>query len=253
MRSPPVTSSRCGIQRTASSPRPLRWRAHDGVISTSSTTPSLWRRLVGWCCRAATSTSPLLISPATSTETSRERGLVTRNVAALANSVHVSRPAGRTMTVEQARIFLHHVREDRLEAMYVVALSLGLRVSELLAVGWDDLVLDPGSGASPTLTIRRGLKRIKGRGLVIDGVKTRSSRRTVHLPNVAVEQLKAHRARQRTEQLSFPGDWPRRPLGVDLVFRTSTGTALARPTCGTTSPPRPGGPAPSIETRSAPR
>ena len=59
----------------------------------------------------------------------------------------VERSEGRTMTPEQARIFLDHVRGDRLEAMYVVALSLGLRVSELLALGWDDVNLDPPAGS----------------------------------------------------------------------------------------------------------
>ena len=76
------------------------------------------------------------------------------------------------------------------------------------------------------MTIRRGLKRIKGRGLVIDGVKTRTSRRTVHLPAVTVEQLIAHRKRQVAERLACPGEWPAAPLGVDLVFRTVSGTAL---------------------------
>lgn len=152
--------------------------------------------------------------------------MVTRNVAALANPVKVVQPEGRTMTPDQARVFLDHVRGDRLEAMYVVALSLGLRISELLAVGWDDVNLDPADGSSPTLTIRRGLKRIRNRGLVIDGVKTRTSRRTVHLPGVAAQRLREHRERQRVERRQFLGDWPALPLGVDLVFRSAHGTAL---------------------------
>ena len=91
--------------------------------------------------------------------------MVTRNVAALANPVKVDQPEGRTMTPEQASIFLGHVRGDRLEALYVVALSLGLRLSELLAVGWDDVNLEPRDGLPATFTVRRGLKRIEGRGL----------------------------------------------------------------------------------------
>jgi integrase len=153
-------------------------------------------------------------------------GMVSRNVAALANPVRVEQPEGRSMTPEQARLFLDHVRGDRLEALYVVALSLGLRISELLALGWDDLDLEPADGSRPTLTVRRGLKRIRGVGLVIDGVKTRSSRRTIHLPVVTADRLRAHRERQAAEQASFAGEWPDRPLGVDLVFRTVTGTAL---------------------------
>lgn len=153
-------------------------------------------------------------------------GIVSRNVAALANPVRVERPDGRTMTPEQARVFLDHVKGDRNEALFVTALSLGLRVSELLAVGWDDVVLDPPDGGWPTLTVRRGLKRIKGKGLVIDGVKTKTSRRTIHLPATTAACLREHKRRQDQERAEFPGEWPDRPLGVDLVFRAVTGTAL---------------------------
>jgi len=153
-------------------------------------------------------------------------GMVNRNVAALANPVKVEQPEGRTMTPEQARLFLNHVRGDRLEALYVVALSLGLRISELLAVGWDDIDLDPTDGTTPTLTVHRGLKRLKGIGLVIEGVKTRTSRRTVHLPAVTAQRLREHRERQRVEREEHPGLWPTSPLGVDLVFRSVHGSAL---------------------------
>lgn len=153
-------------------------------------------------------------------------GIVSRNVAALANPVRVERPEGRTMTPEQARIFLDHIKGDRNEALFVTALSLGLRVSELLALSWDDVVFDPADGGRPRLTVRRGLKRIKGEGLVIDGVKTKSSRRTIQLPATTVTCLRSHMERQHRERAEFPGEWPDRPLGVDLVFRSAAGTAL---------------------------
>ena len=74
--------------------------------------------------------------------------------------------------------------------------------------------------------MRRGLKRVDGRGLVIEGVKTRTTRRTIHLPAVTAACLREHRQRQRVERLQFPGQWPAKPLGVDLVFRSVRGTAL---------------------------
>ncbi|HWL42581.1 MAG TPA: site-specific integrase [Ilumatobacter sp.] len=153
-------------------------------------------------------------------------GMVSRNVAALANPVRVERPEGRTMTPEQARVFLDHIKGDRNEALFVVALTLGLRVSELIAVSWDDVNLDPPDGQRPTLTVRRGIKRVKGEGLIIGGLKTKTSRRTVHLPEATAECLRRHRRRQDAEALAFSGEWPERPLGIDLVFRTTTGTAL---------------------------
>lgn len=153
-------------------------------------------------------------------------GMVHRNVAGLANAVRVEQPEGRTMTPEEARLFLDHIRGDRLEALFVVALSLGLRVSELLAVGWDDVTLEPVAGKSPTMNIHRGLKRIRRVGLVIEGVKTRTSRRNIHLPAVTVAALQEHRIRQNIEKLRYPGSWPPTPLGVDLIFRTVDGTPL---------------------------
>jgi integrase len=153
-------------------------------------------------------------------------GIVSRNVAALANPVRVERPDGRTLTPAQARTFLDHIKGDRNEALFVTALSLGLRVSELLAVSWEDVNLDPPEGSRPTLTVRRGLKRIKGEGLVIDGVKTKTSRRTIHLPATTAECLREHRRGQQRERADFQGEWPERPLGVDLVFRSARGTAL---------------------------
>lgn len=153
-------------------------------------------------------------------------GIVSRNVAALASPVRVERPDARTMTPEQARVFLDHVRGDRHEALFVVALSLGLRVSELLGLGWDDVNLDAPDGQRATLVVRRGLKRVKGAGLIIDGVKTKTSRRTIHLPTQTADCLREHRQRQVVERAEFAGTWPEFPLGVDLVFRSSTGTAL---------------------------
>jgi hypothetical protein len=61
-------------------------------------------------------------------------GLVVRNVAALSTPPRVEAPAGRTLTVEQARAFLAAANGDRLEAAYVLALALGPRRGELRVV-----------------------------------------------------------------------------------------------------------------------
>lgn len=149
-------------------------------------------------------------------------GIVTRNVAALANGVKVGRSDGRTLTVDQARQLLASVAEDRNEAAFTVALSLGLRLGELLALSWDDLALDT---VPARLTITRNLTRVPGRGLALDETKTAGSRRTVHLPAPVVESLRRHRLRQAEERLKVGPDWPPLPLGADLVFRTPFGTA----------------------------
>jgi len=149
-------------------------------------------------------------------------GMVTRNVAALANGVKVGRSDGRTLTVDQARRLLATVTEDRNEAAFTVALSLGLRLGELLALSWPDLALDT---TPPRLTVTRNLTRVPGRGLALDDTKTAGSRRSVHLPAPVVESLRRHRLHQAEERLKVGPDWPPLPLGADLVFRTPFGTA----------------------------
>lgn len=152
-----------------------------------------------------------------------QNGTLSRNVAAIADGVKVGRPDGRTLTPEQARALLAHVHGDRWEAAFAVALALGLRRGELLALAWDDLNLD---GSPARLTVTRNLARHRGEGLVVADTKTAGSRRTVHLPAPVVDALRRHRKRQAEERLVIGPEWPERPLGHDLIFRTPFGTAV---------------------------
>lgn len=158
-------------------------------------------------------------------------GLVTRNVAALANPVKVARPDNRSLTPDEAKVFLEQIKGDRLEALYIVGLTTGLRISELLGLAWDDVRLDPPGGTSPTLSVRQALKNTDD-GMVLEDVKNKSSRRTIHLPATTVTHLRGHRQRQISERGKFGGDWPEQPLGTDLVFRTRFGTPLDRTNIG---------------------
>lgn len=149
-------------------------------------------------------------------------GMVQRNVAALANGVKLGGEEGKALTAEQARTFLASIAGHRLEAAYTVALSLGLRRGELLALAWEDVDLD---GTPPRLTVRLALKR-HDEGLVLEEPKTRQSRRTVHLPASAVASLRRHKARQAEERLRAGELWEPLPLGRDLLFRTELGTPV---------------------------
>ena len=154
--------------------------------------------------------------------TAQQNGYVERNVAAIADGVRVPVAEGRTLTPEQARMFLAAVAKDRLAAAFAVMLALGLRRGETLGLTWADIDLD---AKRPTLTVNRSLKRL-ATGLSLDQPKTRLSRRTLDLPGPLVDELKAHRRRQVAEQLHAGPEWVPLPLGVDLVFRTPFGTAL---------------------------
>src|SRR5829696_6728615 len=71
-------------------------------------------------------------------------GLIPCNVT---DAVKAPRPVKkeiRPLNAEQARILLDTTRGDRLEALYVVAVTVGMREGELLGLNWEHLDLDAG-------------------------------------------------------------------------------------------------------------
>lgn len=121
------------------------------------------------------------------------QGLVGRNVARLVKISNPRRDEVHPLTVEEARKFIAHIRGDRLEALYLVTMTLGLRQSEVLGLRWSDVDLDEG-----VLHVRRSLQRYNGE-YHLDEVKTVRSRRTLTLPAQLIEVLRAHRDRQSFE------------------------------------------------------
>jgi integrase len=120
------------------------------------------------------------------------------------------------MSPEQARAFLDLVRGDRLEALYTVALAIGLRQGEALGLQWNDIDLDTG-----TLSVRHALQRIGGKLQLVEP-KTRLSRRTIAMPPIVVTSLRAHRARQLQERLWAGSRWQE----GNYVFASRIGTPL---------------------------
>lgn len=143
-------------------------------------------------------------------------GLVARNVAKLVDPPRAQPHDILFLTPEQARTLLDTVRDDRLAALYSVALSLGLRQGEILGLRWEDVDLE-----RRTVTVRKQLQRIDRVPQLVD-LKTRQSRRTINLPAPLVQQLRAHRAQQAQERLQLGQDWH----DWGLVFCSTIGTPL---------------------------
>jgi integrase len=92
---------------------------------------------------------------------------------------------------EQTRQFLRAARGEKFEALYVLSITVGFRCGEALGLKWSDIDLDTG-----TLRVTRQLQRIReGGGLVFMEPKN-ASKRTVDLPQRAVEALRGHRKAQ---------------------------------------------------------
>jgi integrase len=143
-------------------------------------------------------------------------GLVYRNVAKLVRPPRADREEVSALTVDDARRLLRVIKGDRFEALWICALTLGLRKGELLGLRWQDI--DFGSA---TLTIRQSLQRVSGQ-LVQVAPKTRLSRRVLPVPPQTLSALRAHHRRQHVDQLASGAAWK----DTGLVFTTHLGGPL---------------------------
>jgi integrase len=142
-------------------------------------------------------------------------GLVARNVASLTDP---PRLVGREMAAiepEAAQKVLAASDGHPLGALWVLALSTGMRQGELLGLAWANVDLE---GA--TVRVVNSLRRVSGQYLIGEP-KTAKSRRTLPLTQVAVQALRTHRARQAEDRLRSP-HWQ----DTGLVFTTPIGTPL---------------------------
>jgi integrase len=137
-----------------------------------------------------------------------------------ASSVGPPRLPQEEMTVldaDQARRFLEAARGDRWECFYVLALSCGIRRGELVGLKWSDIDLN-----ASTLRINRQLQRMRdGGGLYFTQPKN-VSRRTIRLPETAINALRSHRKRQAEDKLKAGPNWQEN----GLVFSTIKGTPV---------------------------
>jgi integrase len=119
-------------------------------------------------------------------------GLVQRNVATLTEAPRMRTAEMRVLNPDQCRYFLKAIRGDELEALYVLAITTGMRQGELLALRWRDVDLVRG-----IVAVTSTLERVSGRARLTEP-KTHRSRRPVILPELARDALHKHRQRQAT-------------------------------------------------------
>jgi integrase len=143
--------------------------------------------------------------------------LIPRNPARAVDPPKIRKDEITPLDSQQARKLLDAASGEKFEALYVLSLTVGVRMGEALGLRWSDIDLD-----AKTLRVNRQLQRIRdGGGLVFSEPKN-ASRRTVDLPQRAVEALRSHRKQQMEEQLRAASGWQ----DYRLVFVSGKGTPL---------------------------
>lgn len=114
-------------------------------------------------------------------------------------------PQVQAMTADQGRQLMASIAPESHQARVrvLLALSLGLRQGELLALRWTDIDLVPPA----TLRVEATLQRQKGKGLVRVDTKTARSRRTIPLAPEHVEALTNLKRAQAALRLASGGTY----------------------------------------------
>ena len=145
-------------------------------------------------------------------------GLVSRNVAAEARAPRVADFEPVVWSPDEAHRFLDAVVDDPLEALWIVALTTGMREGELLALRWEDVDLDRAR-----LDIVQSVVRIPKQGAVFGTPKTAKSKaRGTPLTQRAVVALRRRKSALPAMRVKAGPLW--RDHG--LVFCTAIGTPL---------------------------
>jgi len=122
------------------------------------------------------------------------------------------------LTPEQARAFLEACENDRLGALFALAMTAGPRPSEYLALKWSDF-----DDAAGTIRIARTLEWIEGGGWGFAETKRRGSRRTIKLQQHVVKALNDHRLARQAAKDSAGDRW----TDHNLIFTTRKGGPLS--------------------------
>lgn len=126
-------------------------------------------------------------------------GLIPTNPTLLVDPPSMSRTAIKPYTVHEARTFLEAAGHDRLEARWVIALTLGLRQGEVLGLGWQHVDF-----ANRVLHVERALQRQPDGSLALVRTKTDRSNRIIPMPASVLGAL-ARRREPSNPNAGWPG------------------------------------------------
>ncbi len=144
-------------------------------------------------------------------------GMIQRNVTEMVKPPRNRKVEMKTLDARQAALFVDAANGERLEALFVLAITTGMRQGELLGLRWQDVDIDKG-----ILHVRQALYITRG-VIYLTAPKTVNSKRTIHLSKVAIYALRKYRINYLQEALAFGPEWNTQ---YNLVFPTTTGNPI---------------------------
>jgi integrase len=123
----------------------------------------------------------------------------------------------QTLSLDEGRQLLDYTRtqEQFAHIAIVLAFYCGMRRGETLGLRWSDVDFDRGQ-----LSVVQTLSRIQKGGLVFQEPKTKSGRRLIDVPSIAMDELRKH----RMFQLKYKMQYGEAFHDQDLVCSNSNGS-----------------------------
>lgn len=149
-------------------------------------------------------------------EQAKNFGYINANPASLVKPPRQEYYEFSVWTPEHIKDFLNTARTDtRYFIFFLLAVSTGMRLGELLALRWDDLNLKYGN-----IWVRRTYS-YTGKGYVLQSPKTKKGIRSISLSPTVIHELINHQKKQAVEK-STARDW----VDNNLIICTANGTPV---------------------------
>ncbi|MCE9676021.1 site-specific integrase [Paraclostridium bifermentans] len=107
----------------------------------------------------------------------------------------------KVLNKKEQQMFIEAIKGHKLEMLFLIAISTGLRLGELLALKWSDIDFN-----TRMLTVNRTLSRVKNQTtnkyeIIEQMPKTKNSSRVVPIPTNILTKLKDHKKIQNKQKL----------------------------------------------------
>lgn len=144
-------------------------------------------------------------------------GILISNPARFITSPRYSSPEMDFYSEDEVALLLSAVKGTDFEALLQLAVTTGLRQSELLALKWSDV-----DWKRNTFSIQRQLLRKFQNKEYFSSLKTQAGKRTIHLGKKTIQCLQEHKNRQIIQKKKYSVLWE----DNNLVFPSSVGTPI---------------------------
>lgn len=151
---------------------------------------------------------------------------LSRNPIDVVKAPRVEHKEMQALTPDQIPAFLQAAKSERLHALFILAITTGMRKGEILGLRWQDVDLAVGKvSVTQTMKVELLVDEETGRRSehwTFGQTKTKSSRRTIDLPRIAVGALNRWRKEQEWERHAAGEAWK----DSDLVFTSEVGSPV---------------------------